>query len=549
MSDIKTNVLNVLVVDDDRLFCEQLEKELRRNFFKTFSSLNGKTALEIFTNESIDIVIIDARLPDMSGLELLTKMKELKSGFEVIIITGYGAQDVAIESLRRGAIDYIEKPIKLDELSAAIGRAQEKLINKEELTYKYKILVIDNEKDVVNRLKKCIEKENYEVFAAYSGTEGLEIVDKNKIDIIVTDIKMDDINGIEVFKRAKVLFPDIEGIVVTGFRERELAINALRAGAMDYITKPIDLDELFFSLKRAAEKISLHRNRIFRNRELRIATEITSKLNQELENKIKERTIEISKIQSQLFQTSKLATLGEMSAGLAHEINQPLGGISLIAKSFRKMLAAGKLTKEEIESGLFDIEMQIKRMTKIIQHIRTFARQDTLKFIQVDLKETVLSALSLLSEQLRIQSVDVEIEIDDNLPKIVGEPYQLEQVWINLISNARDAMLEKENMIKTGKLDSKDYRKRLRITSSIDKEFATVAISISDNGSGISEDVISRIFEPFYTTKEVGKATGLGLSISYGIIENHIGKIQAFNNKDEGTTIMVTLPAGETNND
>ncbi len=537
----------VLIVDDDKIIREQLQKELKREFFKTFLASDGKTALESLNQEEIDIVILDVKLPDMDGLEVLKVIKEERPDCEVIVITGMGSQEIAIKSLRKGAIDYIEKPIDLDELSAALGRAQEKLAEKKELSYKYRLLLIDDEKEIVKRIQKFLEKEGYETVGAYSGKDGLNIIENQKIDVVITDIKMDDLDGIEVLQRAKRLYRDIEGIMVTGFKDQELAIKSLRAGAIDYITKPINLDELLFSIKRAIERINLNRDRLYRNRELKISSEIISKMNEELERRIEERSKELSQTQAQLFQTSKLATLGEMSAGLAHEMNQPLGGISLITKHLNKLIDRGRLSEEEIVSGLGDIETSVKRMAKIIQHIRTFARQDTLDFLQVDVNETIDSALSLLGEQLRLHDIGVLLELSPDLPTITGEPYQLEQVWINFISNARDALGEKEKQISEGGSESANYKKHLNISTvyNPESEMPSVEVRFTDNGVGLKEEQKERIFEPFFTTKEVGKAMGLGLSICHGIIESHKGEILTESKAGEETTFRVILPIGD----
>lgn len=547
MAEEETNTKTVLIVDDDKIIREQLQKELKRNFFRTLPAGDGSTALEIFRQEEINIVILDVKLPDMDGLEVLKKIKERKPDCQVIVITGLGTQEVAIKSLRRGAIDYIEKPIKTEELSAALGRAREKLDEREELSYRNRLLLVDDESDVVKALKRVLTKEGYEVLGASNGREGLSIIENTKIDVVIADIKMDDMDGIEVLQRAKKLYRDIEGIIMTGFKDQDLAIRSLRAGAIDYITKPVNLDELLFSIKRAIERINLHRDRLYRSRELKISSEIISKMNEELERRIEERSKELSQTQAQLFQTSKLATLGEMSAGLAHEMNQPLGGISLVAKHMRKLMEREKLTEEEIESGLEDIEASVKRMSKIIQHIRTFARQDTLQFIEVNVNETIDSALSLMGEQLRLHEIELEQELSPDLPRIPGEPYQLEQVWINLISNARDALDEKEKQISNGKCPSEDYRKRLKITTILDQgaETACVQVRVSDNGVGLTEEERERVFEPFFTTKEVGKATGLGLAISHGIVESHKGKIDVQSEQWEGATVQVTLRTGD----
>ncbi len=529
------NKKNVLIIDDDTIIRNELEKELKRNFYNTFLSSEGKAGLKIFESENIEIVILDVKLPDINGIDVLQIIKSKKPDCEVIIMTGYGTQEIAIQSLRRGAIDYIEKPLIMDELYTALGRAEENLIAKEGLDYKSSILIIDDEEEIARQLKRTLQKEGYIVFVANNGKKGLEIIETNKIDVVVTDIMMEDINGIEVLKKAKTLYHDIEGIMITGFQDRDFAIKSLRAGAFDYITKPIDLDNLLFSIKKAIERIHLHRNRLYRNRELKISSDIISKMNEELERRIQERSREVNDMQVQLFQTSKLATLGEMSAGLAHEINQPLGGISLVAASFRKLMARELLTPEEIESGLDDIETSVQRMTKVIQHIRTFARQDLLEFIQVDVNATLESAMGLLSEQLRLHEITVERNYAPDLPKIVGEPFQLEQVWINLITNARDAVDEK------GKQDP-EYEKLITISTSYDPGLKRIIIRVRDNGQGMPEEVRKKIFEPFFTTKEVGKATGLGLAISYGIIQEHQGSIELETNDGEGITISVLLP-------
>jgi len=540
------NIKTILIVDDDELVRTQLLKELKRNFFNTFIAGNGEEAIGIFNNEDIDIVLLDIKLPDTNGLNILERIKQEKSECEVVVITGYGTREIAIQSLRRGAIDYIEKPIQLDELFAALGRAQEKLAEKKELNYKHTLLVIDDEEEIVKRLKRILVKSGYEVFTASCGKDGLDIINTYKIDVIITDIKMSDMNGIEVLQKAKRLYPDIEGIMVTGFKGQELAIKALRAGAIDYIVKPVNLDALLFSVNKAIERINLNRNRLYRNRELKISSEIISKMNEELEKRIEERSKELSQTQAQLFQTSKLATLGEMSAGLAHEMNQPLGGISLVVKNLQKLIEKDKLDLDELKLGLNDIDASVYRMSKIIKHIRTFARQDTLKFSKLNVNETILSAISLLGEQLRLHDIKVSLDLDDTIPEVTGEPYQLEQVWINLITNARDAVDEKAKKIHNKDIEYEtSYHKEIIIKTIYEKATENVIVIVKDNGLGISNEVKEKIFTPFFTTKEVGQAMGLGLAISYGIIESHKGKIEIAGEESLGAEVRVRLYKGE----
>lgn len=531
----------VLIVDDDKIIREQLEKELARNFFRTFTAADGCSALEMFARDSIDILLLDVRLPDMDGLEVLGRVKDIKPECEVIVMTGYGNHDIAIKSLRCGAIDYIEKPIQSEVLIAAIGRAQEKLSEREDLSYKNSLLVIDDDETTLRLLTRALEKEGYIVYSATNGKDGLNIIENKKIDVLIVDIQMEGLNGIEVLERAKRMYMDIEGIMVTGHRDQELAIQALRAGALDYIIKPVHMEELYLSIQKAIENINLNRNRLYRNRELKITSEIINKMNEELERKIEERTEKLKATQGQLFQTSKLATLGEMAAGLAHELNQPLAAISLISHHLMKLSARDKLTNETLAVSLQDVENSVKRMSQIIQHIRTFARQDTMKFISVNIPETINYALNLLGEQLRLHEIEVVRQFNGDLPCIHGEPYQIEQVWINLITNARDAL---DDAGKNWKEEREGYQKRLEIgitfvESGDDK---SIVVSFHDNGVGMTAAQQEKMFEPFYTTKEVGKGTGLGLSIVFGIVESHKGRIEKESEEGKGTTLRVIFP-------
>jgi len=190
-----------------------------------------------------------------------------------------------------------------------------------------------------------------------------------------------------------------------------------------------------------------------------------------------------------------------------------------------------------------------KRMAKIIQHIRTFARQDSLAFSDVNINETIDSALSLLGEQLRLHEIDVKLKLDPALPNIAGEPYQLEQVWINLIGNARDSLDEKQDKIKAGSLQMDAYKKSINISTvnHSGSETPSVEVCIKDNGIGMTEEQAERIFEPFFTTKEVGKGMGLGMSITHGIIESHKGSIEVEGKAGEGATVRIFLPVEDKN--
>jgi len=223
----------VLIVDGDKVIREQLEKELKRDFVNTLLAADGRTALEKISHNEVDIVILGVKLPDMDGLEVLWKVKERHPDCEVIVVADSGTREVAVQFLRRGAIDYIDTPLSKEDLVTALGRAQEKLSEKEGLSYENTILLIDEEEVIVKRLKKYLEKEGFTVFTAFSGKEGLAVIENNKIDVLISDIRMGDMDGIKVIQQAKSFYRDIEGIVVTGHKDQELTIRSLRAGDID----------------------------------------------------------------------------------------------------------------------------------------------------------------------------------------------------------------------------------------------------------------------------------------------------------------------------
>jgi len=233
-----------------------------------------------------------------------------------------------------------------------------------------------------------------------------------------------------------------------------------------------------------------------------------ARLHDELEQKVEERTSKLKQTQVQLIQSGKLAAVGTLAAGVAHELNQPL---MVIRGYAQELLADERLVEEEIREDLRRIEAQTSRMAAIINHLRDFSRQSKGKREVTDLNRVVRDALTFLGQQLKTKNIAVVQELLPGLPPVWADPMQIEQVLLNLVTNARDAMEEDG----TG-------------TITIRTELAAgsrVGLSVIDTGPGIPPDLQTRIFDPFFTTKEVGKGTGLGLSICHGIVEEHGGAL------------------------
>jgi len=245
---------------------------------------------------------------------------------------------------------------------------------------------------------------------------------------------------------------------------------------------------------------------------------------------------EVIEKETQLIQAGKMTTLGVMAAGMAHEINQPLNVIQVCADFFLKMVNRGqKIEDEDLRSMANDIVRNVERASGVIKHVRDFARQSEPVLSRVKINDPVNDVFKVLGHQLKVHEVEVDLDLDPDIPDILAEHNRLEQVFINLVSNAIDAMDEKDK-----RPDISDKEKRLTIKSFAENEH--VCVKVTDTGIGMSEEVKNKIFEPFYTTKKVGKGTGLGVSISYGIVNDYKGDIEIESEVGKGTTFIIKFP-------
>jgi two-component system, NtrC family, sensor kinase len=223
----------------------------------------------------------------------------------------------------------------------------------------------------------------------------------------------------------------------------------------------------------------------------------------------------------------KLASLGEIATGVAHEINQPLSYIKIILQSTLQDLLKEKLDTEELTEDFQESLRQIGKISNIISHLRTFGRSDVTSFGPVSLSAVLNDTLILMKERLRINNISMDINISDSFPMLHGNHIKLEQVFLNLIQNSMDALKEQ------GKGE---------ITMSAESKNGYAFIRFSDTGEGIDAELQEKIFEPFFTTKEAGKGTGIGLSIVHGIILEHQGTISFASEGKNGATFKIKLP-------
>jgi histidine kinase len=231
-----------------------------------------------------------------------------------------------------------------------------------------------------------------------------------------------------------------------------------------------------------------------------------------------------------------MATLGEMATGVAHELNQPLA-VMESASSFlmRKLNKEEEIEPEHLLIMAQKISGNVDRATKIINHLREFGRKEDAGLEKIQVNDLLRRANELLSQQLKVRGIEVVWQLGEGLPPIMADPGRLEQVFVNLLLNARDAIEDKlaTEVIKKGS-------EKITLTTSFDGD--KIIVEVSDTGTGIPRDQLEKIFEPFFTTKSVGKGTGLGLSISYGIVKDCGGNIQVKSKKGKGARFIIEFP-------
>src|SRR5919197_3136494 len=247
----------------------------------------------------------------------------------------------------------------------------------------------------------------------------------------------------------------------------------------------------------------------------------------ETTQEMERREQELRDKQEQLVQAGKLATLGELTTGVAHELNNPLNNIGLFIGNAIDLIELGRGDREHILRELQNATQQVRKATEIISHLRTFGRAAPVSREPVSVNQVIQRALSLVQEQLRLREIALRLDLCPEEPTVIGNPIQLEQVFINLLTNARDAMADSP-------------RKAIEVGCAVTPPM--VQVTFGDTGPGIPAGLEQRIFDPFFTTKEVGAGTGLGLSITYGIIQEHEGSISVENRPGEGATFLIQLP-------
>ncbi len=492
----------ILIIDDEKSIRNMMAMNLRADGYEVFTAENGAQGLEFFSKERPEVVLLDVRMPDVDGIEVLEKITSFGSDTEVIIITGHGDMEMAIDCLRREASNFLTKPIDGDLLSIALKRALEKIELKRKVQ-KY-----------TAGLETLVREANQQLEKAYQFRENLI---ENSPDAIVS-----------VRKGGEIVIFNSAAEQMLGYKKGEV-IKKLNITAIypPGVAKEVmrDLRSSEFGGKGRVDKREmtvLHRD----GHEIPVYLSASILYQQGQESGSVGIFTDISEkkaLEKQLIRSEKLSSLGKLAAGIAHEINQPLTGVL----TFTSLLLRKHKDDEATASDLQVILRETKRIRGIVQGILEFARESPMQKVETDIEQVIENTLQIVERQDKFLGVDIVKNYGKDLPNVVVDVNLLEQVFMNLFLNAAEAMQG------SGQL-----------TVATSKEGDRMRIDVADNGCGMPQEVSERIFDPFFTTKDSseGAGMGLGLAVSYGIINNHGGSITARSRESAGTTFTILLP-------
>ena len=405
-----------------------------------------------------------------------------------------------------------------------------------------RILIVDDEESVRGLFATALA-DRYECHRAADAQEALSMLAEQEFALVISDVQMPGLSGVELLRKIVTEFSDVAVIMVSGIDRPQRVIDMLRIGAFDYLLKPCDLHALQLCVERALERRMLLRNGKRYKRDL-------ERRNCELAS----QKAELERLQAKLVQSEKMASIGQLAGGVAHELNNPAGfiysnmeSLGLYTSNLSRLLCAydrmavstaadselNAIKREiryetllsELRSIVEDCQEGARRIRDIVLNLRTFSRLDKAELKRVDIHAGIEATIRLLSQYFNSNRISLKREYAE-LPLVECYAGQLNQIWMNLLTNAAQAIGNGigEVRIETGLRDQ------------------MVIVRITDTGPGIAPEHLEKIFDPFFTTKPVGEGTGLGLSIIYGIVAGHGGSISVESAPRKGTTFTTLIP-------
>lgn len=383
---------------------------------------------------------------------------------------------------------------------------------------KERILVVDDDKIIQELIAILLRGKEYEVYTASNGEAGLRLAEELNPDLILMDYQMPEMDGLQALREIKRRNAQMYVIILTGKGSEEVAVELMKSGASDYLPKPFRNQDLIDRVENVLRirRIELHNQLLMQERD-RLVEEIAA-WNRELEQRVEEKSRELELAHAEIVQVEKLATLGHLVAGLAHEIRNPLNSINLFSQILKNFF------EHDPEHADFcnKIQSEVERIDDLLVRLLAASRPTLRNLVPVSLAQIAREEMDRFLPQFSSRQICLDLRIEET-PLIQGDGAELRQVFSNLISNSLQALPDHG-----------------AFTIAVKSDGQRVYIDIADNGAGIPKEHLTRIFDPFFTTRT--KGTGFGLSVVLRIVKTYKGKISVDSQPGEGTTFHIVLP-------
>ena len=499
----------LLLIDDEPDILRVLSRSLRADGFEVSTAEGGEAGLSLFRSERPDIVLTDIKMPGIDGIEVLKRIKQEDPGTEVIMVTGHGDIENAIEALQHGASDFINKPVRDDALSLALKRAQEKI----EIRRKLEEYTVDLERKVAEATRELRRKSNFMAKLIRSSNDGIVATDK-AFTVVIYNPGAERIFGYgadEVLEQmsAETLFP--EEILATIRLEEE---RRAAGGEMPWRETTLPAKD--------GSRIPVRFSGTLLHEQERIVGSVA--FFQDLR--------EIKRLEKELLRAERLAAVGQTVAGLAHGIKNILHGLK--GGSYLVDIGIEKEMPDKLKAGWEMIQRNIKRTADLVMDLLNYAKEREPEFEPCRPNEIVSDVRSLVADKAEENGIEVTTELDPEIREAAMDPRSIHTALLNLASNAVDACIFDQNT-------RKQWQVRLQTKRESD---GSIRFSISDNGAGMDDEVKKKLFTSFFSTKG-HRGTGLGLLVTRKLIEEHGGTIDVESEPGQGTVFTFRLPTGD----
>jgi DNA-binding response OmpR family regulator len=485
-------VKNILIVEDSKFVNNLLLEEFSKLGYHVLQAFDLKEGVYLLKHNDIECIILDLHLPDAEGETALLTLKD-EANTKVIILTNNEDIELRSKLFKHGIVDYI---LKDSNFSRSVKEVH-KTLTKLDKHSSYNILIVDDSKLVSMQVEMILSVRGYNLISASNAKDALNILEHKKIHLMILDMELPDMHGLEVLERVKSdpKLEALEVLVLLGVINPEVISQVLKNGANDYIHKPFNIEEFVLKVDRTIDMI---------NKDITIAHQ----------NRF-----------SQMAETIKI---------LAHEWRQPLSLLSIVVTGLRMRVMMKNIEQEEIDKELSQLEKHIQTLSKTIERFRNyFEREPTAMTLQ--LPELLNTSIEIFSRSVDLDQFQVKVEPikEGELYDVFVDANQVVEVFVALLKNASEQY--------------KITQQRIEVEIAIKQYGSSIEVSFSDNGGGFSPDILFKAFEPYFSTKDEKNGVGLGLYFAKKIIEQLKGSITIDANRSKGARLIVTLPKPDPN--